>query len=293
MAKARRILKRVKAVRGIYQITRTMQMVSSARFRKAHTRAVGARPYTDRLADLVADLVVRHEGPLSHPLLAENPDLKRDVLVVITSNSGLCGSFNSNVLGVAVQRIAQLQAAGYELDLHVVGKRGIHYLQFRKFRVAAAHTDLGWLPEYPRVAQLADRIMGEFLAGRIGGLEVVYTQFVSAGRQKPVVAPLLPMSALPAPARVPMRRRPADYEILPSLEAMLDRLLPMTLRLRLYQYFLDSAVAEQMSRMTAMQSASSNAEDMIHELTIRYNRTRQAQITTELTEIMGGAGGVK
>lgn len=289
MAKARRILKRANAVRSIHEITRTMQMVSSARFRKVHARAVAARPYTGRLADLVADLVERNTGRLSHPLLQEHPRLQRDVVLIITSNSGLCGSYNSAVLGVATERIAQLQTAGYELGLHVVGKRGLQYLQFRGFKVEAAHTELGYMPDYATVSEICDRIVGDFLAKRISGLEVVYTQMVGGGHRRPVVAPLLPMSAIPAPARLGARKYVNEYEVLPSSGELLDRLLPLTLRLRLYQYFLDSAVAEQMARMTAMQSASSNAEDMIRALMVRYNRTRQNQITTELAEIMGGS----
>jgi F-type H+-transporting ATPase subunit gamma len=293
MAKARRILKRVKVVRSIHQVTRTMQMVASARFRKAHARSVAARPYTDRLVSLVADLIDRSQGKLSHPLMEESPTLKRDVLLVITSNSGLCGAFNSAVLEVAMDRTVQLQTAGYELNLHVVGKRGLQYMQSRRYVVERSHTDLGYLPDYTRVTGLADQIVGDFLAGRISGLEVAYMQFVSAGRQRPVVAPLLPMSAVAPPARPPMLRVVVPYDMLPSPQAVLDRLLPLTLRLRLYQCFLDSAVAEQMARMAAMQSASDNAEDMIHELTVLYNRMRQTQITTELSEIMGGAEGLE
>jgi len=294
MAKARHILKRVRAVRGIHTITRTMQMVSSARFRRVHQTAVSARPYTDRLASLVGDLVERNkENPLHHPLLDEVQGVQRDIMLVLTSNSGLCGAYNNSVLQIADERLSQLRHAGYEVVLYVVGKRGMQHMQFAGETPAHAITDLGYRPPYDKVAVLADDIMGQFLARRISGLEVVYTQFISSGRQRPVVAPLLPMSHIPAPAKPPIHRTPALYEVLPSVPRLLERLLPVTFRLRLYQYFLDSAIAEQMARMTAMQSASTNAQDMLKDLTRLYNRTRQTQITTELTEIIGGSEGFR
>jgi F-type H+-transporting ATPase subunit gamma len=293
MAKARKILKRVKAVKNIRTVTRTMEMVASARFKKAHDGAIATRPYTDHFTDLVGDLLARcKEMHLSHPLLEEPPSVTCDVLMVLTSNAGLCGPYNSSVLSTAMERLKQLQAAGYDVKLHMVGKRGVQYFQYRKIPVDKAYLDFKRAPGYQQVAAIADAMMEDFQAARIGGLEVAYTQYLRSGQQDPAVAQILPLSQTPPPPSSP-GARVVEYEFLPSPAELLDRLLPATVRLRLYQCFLDAAVTEQVSRIRAMRAATENADDMIHDLTVLYNRTRQAQITTELAEIMGGAAGVE
>jgi F-type H+-transporting ATPase subunit gamma len=292
MAKARRILKRVKAVRNIRTVTRTMEMVASARFRKAHDGAVATRPYTDHLTDLVGDLLARSgEGVLHHPLLEEPARVTCDVLMVLTSNTGLCGPYNALVLATARERLKQLQAAGGQVSVQVAGKRGVQHFHYLRIKVDKAYLDSKHAPSYEQVAEMADAFMEDFLAGRIGGLEVAYTQYFRSGQQSPAVAQLLPLSQIEPPPR-PDGRRAAEYEFLPSPRELLDCLLPAVVRLRLYQCFLDAAVTEQVSRIRAMRAATENADEMIHDLTVLYNRTRQAQITTELAEIIGGAAGV-
>jgi len=264
-------------------------MVASTRFKRAHDRAVSARPYVDRLADLVGDLLAKcGKGVLCHPLLIEHHETKADVLLVLTSNSGMCGGYNSTVLSVAVKRLAQLAREGLAARIWVTGRRGTQYLRFRKYHVERALTEFGHSPTYSQVVQVANELMGEFLAGRIGGLEVAYTQFLSSGRQTPVIAQLLPLTYTPPPPTVPGLYQ-APYEFHPSDQEILDKLLPATMRLRLYSCILDAAAAEQIARARAMRAATENADEMLHELKIRYNRTRQAQITTELAEIMGGS----
>jgi len=293
MPKARKILKRVKAVKNIRTVTRTMEMVASARFRKAHDSAVATRPYTDHLSDLVGDLMARRgEMELRHPLLEEPSNAKCDVLMVLSSNAGLCGPYNASILSTAIERLEQLKAAGYRVLLHVVGKRGAQYFQYRRIPVDKAYVDFKHTPTYEQVSAMAESLMEDFLAGRIGGLEVAYTQYLRSGQQDPAIAQILPLSqTLPPPDR--LDHRGVEYEFLPSPRELLDRLLPAVVRLRLYQCFLDAAVTEQISRIRAMRSATENADEKIHDLTVLYNRTRQAQITTELAEIMGGAAGVK
>ncbi len=293
MPKARKILKRVKAFRNIRTVTRTMEIVASVRFRKAHESAVATRPYTDHLADLVGDLLAHcGEMELRHPLLEEPSNAQCDVLMVLSSNMGLCGPYNALILSTAVERLEQLQAAGLRALLRVVGKRGDHYFQYRRIPVDKAYVDFKHAPTYEQVSAMASALMEDFLAGRIGGLEVAYTQYLRSGQSSPVIAQILPLSQTPPPPDR-LGGRGVEYEFLPSPRELLDRLLPAVVRMRLYQCFLDASVTEQVSRIRAMRSATENADEMIHDLTVRYNRARQAQITTELAEIMGGSAGVK
>ncbi len=290
MAKARKIQKRLRAVGNIRTVTKTMEMVASMRFKRSHDRAVSARPYTDRLADLVGDILGRRdESALRHPMLIEHPTVKRDVLIVLTSNSGMCGAYNAAVLSVAIERLGLLDKEGYDVKLWVAGKRGVRNLRFRGYEVDRVLADFDHRPDYSRVSDLARELLAMFLGGRLGGLEAAYTQFLSSGRQVPVIAQLLPLTYTPPPPRTPGAPELAPYEFRPSQQEILDELLPATLRLRLYQCFLDAAVAEQIARVRAMGAATENADEMLHDLTVRYNRTRQAQITTELAEIVGGS----
>ncbi len=291
MAKARSILKRAKAVRSTRTITKTMEMISTARFKKTHNRVVAARPYTDRLAQIAADMVHGGESVSSHPLLAADENVKRDVLLVITANRGLCGAYNSSVLRLALERHRQLKEAGGEVLLYVVGKRGIQFLKFRKLAVEKSFTQFDYQPQYEEVTALADALMDQFMQKKIGGLEVAYTQFISAGKQAPAIAQVLPLAVMSAPKAENAGEKSvveSTYEYVPSGQEVLDKLLPAAVRMKLYQCFLDAAVSEQMARMTSMRAATDNADEMIHNLTVLYNRTRQSQITTELAEIMGG-----
>jgi F-type H+-transporting ATPase subunit gamma len=292
MPKARQIHKRVKAVKSIREVTSTMEMVATSRFKKVHKRAVAARPYSDKLGEMVTELVGRtSDKPLTHPLLT-TPDVSKDVLIVITSNRGLCAGYNSAVLRLATERMQQLTGAGSTVLLCVVGKRGIQYFRFRHVTMERQRSDFEDFPAYAKVSEMADELMRRFLQGQIRSVEVAYTQFISAGRQKPAISQILPLSNLTAGTPREEAVPATSYEFVPSTEAVLERLLPSTVRIRLYQCFLDAATSEQIARKTAMRAATDNADDMIHTLTVQYNRMRQAQITSELAEIIGGRAGV-
>ena len=299
MAKARKTLSHLKAVRNVRSVTGVMAMVATSRFRKTHEQLVAARPYGNRLMSLTSDIIRRGESRLHrHPLLHE-PKTRREALLVITSNRGLCGGYNNTILDLGLHRYGQLVAADHEVALHVAGKKGIQFLRYRNFETAGEHTHFGDIPAYDDVAELAEQFMEQFLDGRIGGLEVVYMQFVSSGRQSPAVAQVLPLSHLdvsgqtesPEPVDT-QEAEPLEYEFVPSTDEILDRLLPAATRLRVYQCFLDSAVGEQVARIRAMRAATENADEMIHGLTLEYNHLRQSQITNELAEIMGGREGL-
>lgn len=295
MANRRAIVKRRKAVRNIKKITRTMQLIATARFQAAMSRATASRPYVDKLAEMVADLT-RVTGEISHPLTESHGGEDRSALVVISSNRGLCGGYNANVLRTSIEHVDERAAAGTDSAVTMVGKKGISYFRFRGRELAERVTDIDDKPRYEQVEPLARQLTEGFLEGRYGSVYVAYMRFYSAGRQRPEVIRLLPL-AQEAPAADEVGEGAseetagphAQYEIRPSAEELLDRLLPATVRMRLYQSFLDAAVSEQIARMTAMKAATEAADDMIGRLTRQYNRARQTQITMELLDIVGGA----
>ncbi|HEV2855591.1 MAG TPA: ATP synthase F1 subunit gamma [Thermoanaerobaculia bacterium] len=289
MANRRVLVKRRKAVRNIRKITRTMQLIATARFQAAFNRAVATRPYTEKLAELVADLS-RAAGDVDHPLLKTHDEVPRSALVVLTSDRGLAGGYNSNVLRTAVAHLDQQAAAGVTSDVHMVGKKGISYFRFLRRAVAEQTSGVGDRPRFEQVESIANGLMDRFVRGEIASAHVAYMKFLSAGQQRPVVVQLLPLkpeakesSDGAAPAA------PVEYEFSPDPRQLLDELLPATVRIRLFQAFNDAAVSEQVARMVAMKAATDAAGDMIKALTREYNRARQTQITMELLDIVGGA----
>jgi F-type H+-transporting ATPase subunit gamma len=287
MANRRVLVKRRKAVRNIRKITRTMQLIATARFQAAFNRAVATRPYTEKLAELVADLS-RAAGNVEHPLLATHDDVPRSALVVITSDRGLAGGYNSNVLRTALGHLDELSARGVDTDVHMVGKKGIGYFRFLRRTVAEQTSGIGDRPRFEQVEPIANALMDRFIRGEIASVHVAYMRFLSAGQQRPVVVQLLPLKpeaqdgAEAGPPSV-------EYEFSPDPRQLLDELLPATVRVRLFQAFNDAVVSEQVARMVAMKAATDAAGDMIKALTREYNRARQTQITMELLDIVGGA----
>jgi len=288
MAKARKILSRLSAVRNVRAVTAAMEAIASSRFKKAHNQAVAIRPYTARLIALARDVIERGRKRLKHPLLEVDRSVERDVLLVLTGSRGLCGGYNDSVIRMALERRGQLADAGHEVLLHVVGKKGIQLLTFQKVRIESQYTAFSFPPEYAETCSLANTLIDACLSGRIGALEVAYMQFVSPGKQSPAVAQLVPLTPDPhGETDVDEPDGPVDYDFIPSRQEILDRLLPASVRLRMYQCFLDAAVGEQIARIEAMRAGTENADEMIQNLTRRYNRVRQGQITTELAEILG------
>ena len=297
MANARAIVKRLKSVKNIRKITRTMELIATARFKKAQDRATEAAAYTEKIGEVVADLAAAG-GEISHPLLKEPENESHVTLLVLTSNRGLCGGFNSGVLRKAVARMREVRArAGVGLELEVSGKRGVSYMKFQGVAPAETYTQFEDQPDYDEVDAIADRYVRAFLNGDLDRLDVAYQKFVSSGRQEPVVETLLPLTGLagaggeaPAP---PAGDRRTQYEFLPNPRDILDEIVPAAFKSRLFKCFLDSAVSEQIARMTAMKSATDNADDMVDSLSQKYNRARQAQITNELAEVIGGAAALE
>lgn len=301
MAKARAIVKRRKAVRNIRKITKTMQMIATAKFQKSLKRAVGTKPYTQKVRELVGELAST-VGNVEHPLLrrvdAESAT-NRIALVVITSNRGLAGAYNGSVLRAATHFIREQEAAGKQIELYASGKKGIAYFNFQRRPIAQRFDQFGDLPKYTDVNEVADHFINQFTSGKVDAVYVAYMNFISAGSQKPNVMQLLPLASVAPAAKDEKSEGKGQYHVqtvydfYPNPQEILDELLPLTVKTALFQAFLDATTSENVARMIAMKSATDNADKMVKSLTMQYNRARQSQITTELSEIMGGVEAMK
>lgn len=286
-----------------------MELISTAQFKRAMDRATAATAYTKRITALVGHLA--HSGlDVSHPLLTPRPETKRAILLVLTANRGLCAGYNSSILRLAVARYNELTAAVPKVDVEMAGKRGISAFRFRKLPMAETFTHFNDKPSFAEVDVLASRYLLDFADGALDRLDVVYTRFLSASHQEAVVETLLPLGELgnekaaeaisgkktpgrgssPEPNTAPLGSLgDPQYEFLPSAASILDEIVPTSFKVRLFKCFLDAAVSEQIARMVAMKAATENADSMISQLSMAYNRARQGQITGELLEIIGGA----
>jgi F-type H+-transporting ATPase subunit gamma len=295
MAKARAIVKRLKAVRNIRKITRTMELVATARFKKAMDRATEAAAYTRKISEIVADLsaTLANAGAagITHPLLVPHPEVKHATLLVLTSNRGLCGGYNAGVLRVAQQRLREVDRQTTALRLEVSGKRGINFFRFQKQPMDVTYTKFEDRPAFAEIDELAKGLIDAYVGGRLDRLDVAYMKFESMSRQRAVVETLLPIGQLPGSTAA--AKSQVDYEFLPSPQEILEEIVPASFKARLFKCFLDAAVSEQIARMVAMKSATENAGEMISTLKASYNRARQSQITSELSEIIGGAAALE
>jgi len=291
MAKTRVLVKRRKAVRNIRKITRTMELIATARFKKALDRAVEAAAYTRKIAELAADLSASATN-IKHPLLEKHDPIKNSLLLVITSNRGLCGGYNGSILREAAGRIRETQKEGVALHLEVSGKRAIAYFRFQGVAAENSYTQFEDKPAFDEVDAIADRYIAAYIAGKLDRVEVAYMKFLSASRQEPVVEMLLPLAAAPTKDKKDepqAKQQQVEYEFLPDAQGILQEILPESFKVRLFKCFLDAAVSEQIARRVAMKAATETAGDMIKALSTKYNRARQAAITKELAEVISGA----
>lgn len=293
MANARALDKRRKSIRNIRKITRTMELIATARFKKAMDRASAATAYTARISQLVKDL--SQSGlEVSHPLLEPHENPRHATLLVLTANRGLCGGYNGNVIRGGLSRHSELSDSMEKLTFEVSGKRGISAMKFRKLATDAEFTQFDDQPGFEEVEVLANRYLEAYAAGTLDRLDVAYTRFITSARQEAVVETLLPLGALETDEAADTDSRGESmYEFLPSAESILEEVVPSSFKVKLFKCFLDAAVSEQIARMVAMKSATENADDMIKNLSMTYNRARQSQITGEIMEIIGGVEALK
>ncbi|HEY1381566.1 MAG TPA: ATP synthase F1 subunit gamma [Gemmataceae bacterium] len=294
MANTRELVKRRKAIRNIRKITRTMELIATAQFRKALDRAVSAEAYTKKIAELAADLSA-NAGEIKHPLLTPHAEVKNGVLLVLTSNRGLAGGYNGSILRVANERLREYAATGITPHLEVSGKRAIIYYRFQRVATEQAYTHLQDKPNFHEVEKLANRYIADYGSGKIDRVDVAYMKFINAARQTPVVETLLPLTAAPGAgaASGSGAKSKVEYEFVPDAAGILEEILPVSFKVRLFKCFLDAAVSEQIARRVAMKAATENADEIIKAITQEYNRARQAKITKELAEIIGGAAALE
>lgn len=288
MANARALDKRRKSIRNIRKITRTMELIATARFKKAMDRATAASAYTDRITKLVGDLA-SSGMEVNHPLMEARDTTNRAVLLVLTSNRGLCGGFNGNVIRAALQRWTELGTAAEKPELEVSGKRGVNAFRYRNFPLSESFTHFEDKPRFDEVEVLASRYLQEYAAGKLDRFDVAYMKFETVARQKPMVETLLPLQSIET-EDAEDSSGPAEtmYEFEPSAQSILQEVVPSSFKVKLFKCFLDAAVSEQIARMVAMKGATENAGDLIKRLSMTYNRARQSQITGEIMEIIGG-----
>ncbi len=289
MAKARALDKRRKSIRNIKKITRTMELIATARFKKAMDRATAATAYTDRITKVVGDLA-KAGLEVSHPLLEDHAEMKSAAILVLSANRGLCGGYNGNIIRLGANRRNEIAESISKLTLDVSGKRGISGYKFREIEVNQSFTQFDDQPAYDDVEEIANGYLERYIDGELDRLDVAYTQFESISKQKAVVETLLPMGALVDEAGAPKGEKTSEpvYEFVPSAESILEEVVPTSFKVKLFKCFLDAAVSEQIARMVAMKSATENANEMIKNLSRTYNRARQSQITGEIMEVIGG-----
>jgi F-type H+-transporting ATPase subunit gamma len=291
MAQGRELKGRIKSIEGTRKITRSMEMVATSKLKRAQDRVVAARPYARALEAVIADLyspdLAERFPLLRQPESGAEKDIPRSgsraAVILLTSNQGLAGAFNSNLIREARALLARLAAGGVQTEIHVVGRKGVGFFRYVGTPIASSRTDIGDKPLAEHGAQLVDALMKDFIEKRLDAVYVVYAKYNSPLSTPPVAERVLPVTP-------PARKGPArDYLLFPNAEEILTALLPLYVRNAIYRALVETVAGEQGARRTAMKAATDNAGDILNVLRRTYNRARQAQITQEIAEIVGGA----
>jgi F-type H+-transporting ATPase subunit gamma len=287
VANLRDIRKRIASVKDTQKITRAMKMVSAAKLRRAQDNILKLRPYAIKTAEVLGAVAARVEEQ-EHPLLRRR-DPKRVFILVLTSDKGLCGSFNTNINRRAEDFLAEHEGKGGKVQLAVVGKKGRNYFRHREVPIAMEFMDVFESLDFDKAGEIARTIMTAYEKGDLDATYLCYNEFKSAMRQEVVVEPLLPI----VPREIPPEWVGSELIFEPDQTTLLDRLLPMYVEIEVFRALLESVASEHGARMTAMENATNNAADMIKSLTLVYNKARQAAITKELMDIVGGTEALK
>jgi F-type H+-transporting ATPase subunit gamma len=286
MAKGRELKGRIKSVENTRKITRTMEMVATSKLKRATDRVAAARPYATAIADTIASL---YSADLAErfPLLRQPATARRAAVLLLTSNRGLAGAFNANLLKEARGTIARLEREGTEVELHVVGKKGIGFFRYLGRTLATSRSDITDRPSAQDATSLVDALMEGFINGSLDAVYVISSRFNSVLSTPPHTERVLPVTP---PAQKGARR---DYLLYPSAERLLTELLPLYVRNTVYRALVENEASFQSAQRTAMKNATDNAGDILTNLRRTYNRARQAQITQEIAEIVGGAAALE
>jgi F-type H+-transporting ATPase subunit gamma len=290
MATLRDIRNKISAVKKTQQITKAMNMVSAAKLRGAQQRMEGFRPYAQAFNLMLGNMAGRVE-PESHPFFQKTEPVTRVGLVLMTADRGLCGSFNVNLINTAVKFMREKEAAGIDVSLVCVGRKGRDFFRRRKIEMAAQYVDVWNKFDFSNAVTVAREIMSIFLSGEVQEVHLIYATFINMAVQKPKLVQLLPIQQAEAEA---VEAGPTmEYLFEPPMEQFLEFLLPKYINVQVYHGFLENSASEHAARMTAMDNAQSNCKEMITNLTLVMNKARQAAITKELMDIVGGAEALK
>ena len=313
MAKSRQLKGRIRSVQNTRKITKTMELVATSKLKRAQDRVVAARPYAEALRQVIADLYTPDLADRFPLLRQPAPPSKggpgRAAVILLTSNRGLAGGFNSNLIKEARRRVESLEQQGYAVELHGIGKKGIGFFKYLGRKMALERTDVGDRPTSEHAGEIAEPLINAFAAGALASVDLIQARFVSALQTPPATVRILPVEA-PAGQRNLTRATErggggaaqvsdkatgmvANYILAPNAEAILERLLPLYVRNAVYRGMVETAAAEHGARRTAMKNATDNAGDILELLKRTYNRQRQAQITQEIAEIVGGAAALQ
>jgi len=314
MANLKEIRDRISSVKNTRKITEAMRLVAAAKVRRAQEQVLRSRPFADRLARVLQNLQTRMGfAGADAPLLAER-DVRRITLLAVTGDRGLCGGYNSNIIKRTEQRFAELKGQGYEVDMVLMGRKAITYFQNRSYPIRATFTGLEQVPTAAEADNIASEVLAEFLSGSTDRVEIIFTKFINLVSSQPVVQTLLPLDpqgiavsddeifrliTRDGQLGVEVSKRenasaqlPSDFVFEQSPEQLLNALLPLYLSNQLLRSLQEAAASELASRMTAMNNASDNAKALAKSLTLDYNKARQAAITQEILEVVGGSTGM-
>jgi F-type H+-transporting ATPase subunit gamma len=291
MAGSREIRTKIKSVQNTRKITKAMEMVAASKMRKAQERMRHARPYGDKIRQIVAHLA-HANSEFRHPFLEKREGVKDIGLIVVTSDKGLCGGLNTNVLRLMVGKVKEYQGDGRKVQLTAIGNKGFGFMQRLGGNVVSHLVGIGDVPHLDRMVGPVKVQLDAYREGKIGALYVIYTRFINTMKQEPVVEQILPLPADRLKGDERAARKNWDYLYEPDAKAVLEQLLRRYLEQIIYQSVAENIASEQSARMVAMKSASDNASSVIDDLTLVYNKSRQAAITKELSEIVGGAAAV-
>lgn len=288
MAKFRQIQRRIGKLRSTIKITRAMELVAASRITKAQHRLVQARPYARMIQEAIRELAGVTEVATEFPLLKPRDEIRSVGVVVITSDRGLAGSYNSSVIKLAVQQVREARSAGREAKLHVVGRKGLSFFKFSNYPIASQWQGISDTPRFEDAEALGDRLIQDFIAGELDEVRICFTDFVSSGRQVPTTNTILPIRkedvlGAEGPSITPL------YEFEPEPSAILSLLLPRYVNTVIYAALLESSASEHAARRRAMKAATENGEELVKVYTRIANRARQAEITSQILEVVGGA----
>ena len=290
MAAAKEIRNKIKSIANTQKITRAMELIAATRVVKAQQRAHAARPYANRITSVIEDLAAAGAAT-EHALLRQSEEIRRVGYVVITSDRGLAGPYNSSVIRAAEREIMAGTREGRDYSLILVGRKGRDYFRFRNYRIDASFEGMSDTPRYADARRLSEEVSGRFISGEVDQVILVYMEFISLGSQKVAVRRFLPLATIEEIAALGggSAEARAAFEFEPSPSGVLEVLLPRYVESRLFSALLDAAASEHANRQRAMKAATDNAEELIVKLTRMMNRARQDAITTEIMEIVGGA----